>query len=521
MADSMFTITTTPPSSVKLEVGQTGKFSFTVTSLAAPDKSQDLILQALLVGPDGKKEVDWLSPGPQRTLTMVGGKTETVTITVRPTTKSPLGENTIELGIADKEQTNDVYTYSSPVICEVVAKPGVTPERKPFPKWLIPVIVGGVLVLGGAAFAIWKFVIDKAPGLNEPCDPAETAPCRDNLLCSPDKSKCLLPGGASCSQDGTCDSGECVTRLQLCATRTGGSCDPAALDKTPCPKETHCDADSKTCLKNVCKPGDLQCTADKHSLSSCQDNGTWKTEACPSTAPICRDGKCQCDANKGKVCNCSGTIQCDGSCTAQPCTSSCIDGQCCGGKAGAPCGKCGGVIRCDGTCNVPTPLNLGATCNTCGGKVQCDGSCKPAAPPDFGKPCGQCGGKTQCNGTCSNTLPKCPPGFIVDPTNPNMCRSTTPVDVLRTQVSIPGGLGGCGLRLDKTISLSCGTNRVQLSAEARNVSGGPGICAAKFATSVITDCSVRWQSQQPPVVCTTFKCDILVKAVARRPACTP
>lgn len=521
MADSLFTITTTPPSSLELEIGQTGKFSFTVTSLAAPDKSQDLILQALLVGPEGKKEVDWLAPGPQRTLTMVGGETETVTITVRPNSKSPLGDNRIELAIADKEATNDVYVYSSPVTCKVLAMPGPTPEpKKPLPKWLIPVIIAGVVVLGGAAFAIWKFVIDKAPGLNEVCKIDDKEPCRDNLVCSPDKNKCLLPGGAECSENTTCDSGECVTKLGVCAVRTGASCDLAALDRVPCPTNTHCDPDSKTCLENVCKAGDHQCTGDGKSLSTCQDNGTWKTEPCPATAPVCRDGTCQCDANRGKTCNCSGTVQCDGTCSAAPCASSCINGQCCSPSAGAACGKCGGVIKCDGTCSVPTPPNLGLSCGQCGGKIQCNGSCSPPTPPNFGQSCGECGGKILCNGACSNTLPRCPAGFIVDPITPGQCRSKTPVQVRHEAVSIPGGFGACPLNLEKTLSQACGTGRVQSSVVVKNVSGGTGRCDGKFATSVLTDCSIRWQAVQPAIVCTPFKCDITINAVQRRAQCT-
>src|SRR5262245_50548156 len=121
------TITPTPPTSIQLRPGQEGRFSFTVTSTAAPDTVRRVIFQALLVGLDGKHgEVDWMIAGPQRSLNLAGGKTETITITVRPTAASPRGENTIRLAIADRDQPNDEYAYSAPVVCEVLAA-DVTP----------------------------------------------------------------------------------------------------------------------------------------------------------------------------------------------------------------------------------------------------------------------------------------------------------------------------------------------------------------------------------------------------------
>jgi hypothetical protein len=261
MTSLAFTIVPTPPSALKLEVGQRGGFSFTVTCLAAPDKSEEVQLQALLFGADNKaSEASWLVAEP-RAFTMVGGKTETVTITARPTTKSPPGENTIKLAIADKEALNDHFAYSAPVTCEVITKPGGTTTTKPFPRWLIAAIVGGVVLVGGA-FALWKFFLKdpgrKDPDLGEACAPTPAKPCRDGLVCSSGANTCLLPAGAACQEDNRCDSGECVSRLGVCATRIGLACDPLHSDAVPCPRETTCDAVSKTCLKPpVGDPGEV------------------------------------------------------------------------------------------------------------------------------------------------------------------------------------------------------------------------------------------------------------------------
>jgi hypothetical protein len=492
MADSLFSITTTPPASLKVEVGQTGKFSFTLTSLEAPDKSQDVILQPLLVGLDGKKkEVDWLVPGPGRTLTIAGGKTETVTITVKPVASTPVGENTIELAIADKDATNDVYVYSSPVTCEVVGKPGVKDEpKRKFPLWLLAVIIGGVLVLGGAAFAIWQLTKGGGgpPGLQKICKLTDAPACADDLVCSPETGTCLRPGGGACTDGTVCDSSECVAGKGVCATRLGGACDAATIEQVPCPKDSHCDGATKTCLKNVCKPGELQCTADGRSLSTCQADGTWKSQICPPDADFCRAGRCQCAADKGKPCECGGIVQCDGTCSKPKCNNNCINGQCCVANAGAACGGCGGVVRCDGSCSVATPPNLGGSCGECNGRVTCTG--------------------------CSNTTPRCPPNFVVEG---NQCRERTETTVLQRHQTIPMT---CGINTESTIALACGTGRVQFSSLVKNITGGTGTCSGRFASTNTSDCSIRVRLTQPAgFFCTPFTCEMVVKSIGRRPQC--
>jgi hypothetical protein len=210
MPPSPFTVTPTPPTTLKLGPGQEGLLSFTVNCLSAPDKVHDVMLQALLLGADGQgKEVDWLIAGPQRALSMPGGKTETVTITARPTDKSPPGANTIKLAIADRDRPNDTYAYSPPVICEVVA-PSETakpPARSPL-RWLIPLLVGGVVILGGGALVVWK-VMGKEPAATVP-----DAPCgaeSDTAFCARIASACEKHTAKdNCGVQRTVDCGGCT-----------------------------------------------------------------------------------------------------------------------------------------------------------------------------------------------------------------------------------------------------------------------------------------------------------------------
>lgn len=157
MSSSPFRITPTPPTSVAVDPGREEKLSFTVENLAAPDQLREIVLQALLIGDDGKgREVAWLAAGPERTLRMSGGQTETLAITVRPTAESPRGRHRVKLRVADQDRPNDVYVDSPPVECEVrgPARKPKPPSGKP-PAWLLALLVAALLLgLGGALGAL-------------------------------------------------------------------------------------------------------------------------------------------------------------------------------------------------------------------------------------------------------------------------------------------------------------------------------------------------------------------------------
>lgn len=157
MNASPFKITPTPPTSIALDPGEEDKLSFTIENLAAPGQVREIVLQALLIGEDGKgKEVDWLVVGPERILRMSGGQTETATITARPTAGTPRGKHRVRLRIADHERPNDVYADSPPVACEVrgaAGRPKPPPVR--LPAWVLALLLAALLLgLGGALGAL-------------------------------------------------------------------------------------------------------------------------------------------------------------------------------------------------------------------------------------------------------------------------------------------------------------------------------------------------------------------------------
>ena len=326
MTDSLFKITPTPPTSIKLEPGQEGKFSFTVESLAAPDKGHELIVQALLVGEDGKgKEVDWLAAGPQRALSMSGGQTATVTITARPKPASPRGEHKLKIVIADKDRPNDVYADSPIVACEVSAPAAVTPPRRKLPWWLIAAIAGGIVVVGGVVLLVWKLAGGEPggpPGLGEACSGDAAAACDEGLLCASGVRKCLLVGGATCkpAEASLCASGECERKAEVCAVPLGGACNPADKDVVPCLTNSACDPATKRCLGNVGVP----CRADAECAT-----GNCARDVCAIKTPAVKPGD-PCEGACPEPLQCSATTKRCVEQSGRPCSNNnqCATGLC-------------------------------------------------------------------------------------------------------------------------------------------------------------------------------------------------
>ncbi|MBX4209465.1 hypothetical protein KW799_02135 [Candidatus Parcubacteria bacterium] len=130
----------------------------------------------------------------------------------------------------------------------------------------------------------------------------------------------------------------------------------------------------------------------------------------PADSQSCNPDSC-CAAGTGNSCtsganSCgqtnSGTIQCDGSCSASAPANPGGYGDSCSSGANS-CGDVnGGTIQCDGSCSAGAPgerPGYGSACssagNSCGqtniGTTQCDGSCSAGAPDDSG-----CGGGGGC-----------------------------------------------------------------------------------------------------------------------------
>ena len=461
MPATQFKITPTPPTSLKLEPGQEGKFSFTVESLAAPDKSHDLILQALLVGQDGKgKEVEWLVAGPQQTLHMTGGKTETVTIIARPNPAGPRGEQTIKLVVADKERPNDLYAESPAVACEIIAPAVATPPRRKPPWWLFAIIGGGIVVVAGVAVLIWKLSSGGGGGpraAGEPCTGAAAGECDEGLVCDPDARQCLVIGGGHCkpAEAKLCASGEC--KAEVCAVPLGGTCDPGDRDVVPCRSNSACDPATRRCLGNV----GARCKADAECAT-----GSCARDACAIKAPAVKPGD-PCETTCPEPLQCSTTTRRCVEQLGRPCSNhnECATGLCEQNVCAEPallrdCTR-DGICGLDQKCIEVQPnlkrcvwqpghaCQSGAECSSkwCNQRIctRDDGRCQSQSDCPAPYLCitskqrcllpnGQlCGGHAECDsGFCNNNrcapspcVPACNVGWACnnDPSNPKCIRS--------------------------------------------------------------------------------------------------
>jgi hypothetical protein len=172
MPGSSFTVTPTPPTTLRLAVGQEGRFFFTVTVLSAPDKDLDVMLRAFLDRDGKREEVSWLSVDPEGTQSMAGGSTKVVTVVARPTNKTARGENRIVLAVYDNDRPHDSYVYSSPVICDVPGAGPPDPPQPPGPRspwWPIAALAAALLLGVVAVVLAWT-------GRSKPVPPPPTPP---------------------------------------------------------------------------------------------------------------------------------------------------------------------------------------------------------------------------------------------------------------------------------------------------------------------------------------------------------
>ena len=196
--------------------------------------------------------------------------------------------------------------------------------------------------------------------------------------------------------------------------------------------------------------------ASGHSNPNCRTTctgfgrGESCTRVCPEPEPVCSDREGDSCLSVANSCGMrdTGTVQCNGLCSAgPPPESSCTPA--CAGNQGSTCyssaNSCGirnaGTVQCNGSCNATTPSNsaCGTPCastqgnsctsaaNSCGmrnsGTIQCNGSCTASTPSNSscapscvsnqGNTCtsgaNSCGmrnsGTIQCNGSCSASTP--------------------------------------------------------------------------------------------------------------------
>jgi hypothetical protein len=106
------------------------------------------------IRPEGETKAEWISIPKERALfDFPADKTEPIPITVRVPASTAGKRLAFTVKIMDKANSDELYDTQGAEL--VVPGPG-QPEGKKPATWIIPVIIGAVLVLGGLVFAIIK-----------------------------------------------------------------------------------------------------------------------------------------------------------------------------------------------------------------------------------------------------------------------------------------------------------------------------------------------------------------------------
>jgi hypothetical protein len=187
----------TGPSAATLDAARKGMTSFVVANVTGRPVTARLIVQPL-----NGADLAWFSIDPPTERPMTVAATLSVDIKIDVGEKAPAGEHAVRLDVAVEDSPNLVA--SGPTATFTV--PEVVKKKK-FPWWIIAVIVGALILIGGGIFAILAiFGGDKDPEL-------VTAP---TISGAPAVGETLTVG------DGVWDPEE-VVRLHVWQSCPGGS----------------------------------------------------------------------------------------------------------------------------------------------------------------------------------------------------------------------------------------------------------------------------------------------------------
>jgi len=460
MPTRYFTIATSPPTEAKLKAGAEAQFVFTVTSLAAPDETDDVIVRAT-VG-DDRSEAPWISIEPGGELRVAGGQTQSISVRVKAPSAVTPGKQRLQLVVARARESSEAYDESPPIEIEFVETGAAKAPRK-FPWWIVA--VGAALVLAGVGLGLWKMFQPKPLELLAACDPNASA-CPPELVCGKERRQCVLTGGSTCRRSEECESGVCGQTDGLCALEVLAPCEPGRAGVS-CVPNASCDEKRKQCLihaGSACQ-GAEQCATGQCEAGVCTTAapplsvGDPCTDACPRPL-FCEPGSKRCLGRQGfegcrkhadcltRFCDhgiCSvlerfRDCKADGLCAPE---QRCMDfgagkgcfnepGRACTGNGQCTSGFCAGQVCSpdNGVCTRPSDCPPQYTCSladkrcllangrTCTEPSECISRfCSPVNNSCQASPCGVCNALTYCDiktGTCKRRDVIKPPLKVLD-----------------------------------------------------------------------------------------------------------
>ena len=298
---------------VRLDAQGRGSNTFTVSNISGRSRRG----RARLI-PAEPGQASWLSLDgeAERDFTADGTHQYTVRIAVPPGT--PAGRHTFGLDVVSVENPDEEWSQGPKVAFEV---PATAPPKKPFPWWIIAVILGLLLV---GSLVVWLLTRDKEEPVPE--KGGLLAECRQEADCTQ---------GLVCASDAPGQPGLCRGDLGFDACRTNVDCREELVCeervcraplRAACKQEGDC-ALGLTCANGAClaKEGST-CTAGEDCTTQACNNGTCvadtlllKCQTGGDCAPgqACESNKLRCQLIQGK---CSSALECvSGICKAGQC----------------------------------------------------------------------------------------------------------------------------------------------------------------------------------------------------------
>lgn len=332
---------TTATDTVRLDAQGRGSTTYTVSNI-----SRQLRRGRARLVPSAPGQASWLSVDgeAERNFTADGTHQYTVRVAVPPGV--PPGRSTFGLDVISVENPDEEWSQGPRVGFEVAPS---QPAKKPFPWWIVAVVLA-VLLVGG--LVLWLVLKNRRVevGHGEICNPGEME-CAAGLVCSDiaeGVKKCLgNEGFAGCGKPEDCVSG-LICRSGTCA-RPAGVLEPCAVPEN-CAAGLTCARDTGS-GRGICvgKAGFSPCDSDR----TCADGLACQGKTCRGRlhfTPCSKDGEC------GEGLTCAA-----GACLGAPGFPGCSSPEDC--AAGLQCheGACRGPLHF-ATCDAPTDCVPGLVC---------------------------------------------------------------------------------------------------------------------------------------------------------------
>ena len=149
MPERSFSITAATPG-ITLDTQRKGTVAFTVTN-----STSRLLRGQMQIRPLGETKAEWLRLQGAAEINFAPSETHQVAIEIQAPPGTPPGKYRFRLDACSTSNPDDDYTEGPVVSVEMPVPPAKTVDKKPFPLWILLLILG-IVVIGG--LTVWLLV---------------------------------------------------------------------------------------------------------------------------------------------------------------------------------------------------------------------------------------------------------------------------------------------------------------------------------------------------------------------------